>query len=350
MGAMRALPLLALSLVACGRTEPVRFPYVIDTSDQDGRTHADDGGIACIDGALALEPAHPVVTLVVDRSSSMGQRFTDSGASKWNSLKAALRTSLPPWNEAFELGLHLFPSKGVTQGCTDSGGFTLAPALANVDAVIEQLNQVAPGGATPTAVAIENAGAALSTLRTASSAKGLILATDGAPDCNEALPRGCVCTSGSTCSGTRCLDDARTIERISTVAASGIPTWVIGIRSSDDAVFFDVLNRMAVAGGRPQEGAQRFFSATSEAELEAAFTSIGQQVGECHYLTASVPDVGGSIALELDGAFVPYDVAAREGWAWVDAGNGEIALFGNACARAKALGVEKLSVVVQCAN
>lgn len=347
---MRSWWLLVLALVACGRTEPVRYPYVIDTSDADHRQRSADGGIACIDGALALEPAFPVVTLVVDRSSSMSQRFSTSNASKWNSLKAALRTSLPPWNDAFELGLHLFPSVGTSEGCTDTPGFLLAPALQNVDAVIEALNGTSPGGATPTAVAIENAGAALTGLRTASSAKGLILATDGAPDCNSALTRGCVCASGSNCSGTRCLDDARTIERIATVAASGVPTWVIGIRSSEDAVFIDVLNRMAEAGGRPQAGAQKFFSATSEGELEAAFTSIGQQVGECHYLTASVPDLGGSIAVELDGQFVPYDVAQAEGWAWIDAGNGELALYGDTCARAQTLGVEKLTVVVSCAN
>jgi hypothetical protein len=192
----------------------------------------------------------------------------------------------------------------------------------------------------------------LSSRRTAGSARALVLATDGAPDCNAALnARTCTCVGGNGgCTSVRCLDDTRSLERLRTLAASGIPTWIIGLRGASDALFVDVLNRMADAGGKPQVGAgQRFYSASSQQELESALGTIRRQVGTCRYLTPSVPDVGGTIELELDGTFVPYDATQTEGWSWIDANNGELALHGAACTRAEGLPIEKLVAVVKCA-
>jgi len=51
-----------------------------------------------------------------------------------------------------------------------------------------------------------DAGAAISGLRTAGSAKALVLATDGAPDCNANLPAGtCTCVGGGHSRLRRCL-------------------------------------------------------------------------------------------------------------------------------------------------
>lgn len=129
-----------------------------------------------------------------------------------------------------------------------------------------------------------------------------------------------------------------------------MPTWILGLRGSNDTVFVDTLNRMAVAGGRAQSGANQLFSAASQEELEAAFTSIRRQVGSCLFLTTSVPALGGSIELAIDGAFTPYDEHQLEGWRWVDPGNGELALHGDACLEALTLPIEALQVVVRCAN
>lgn len=339
--------LSVLLLLACGRTQPVH--YSTDGGDELLPARLPDGGLACVDGTLALRPARPVVMLVVDRSSSMNQSFPGTGATKWNALRSALHQALPPWNETLELGLQLFPSTGANT-CSVAAAPELSPAFQGVDAVLARLDGTGPGGSTPTALGVESAGAALTSLRTAGSAKALVLATDGAPDCNANLnPRACTCVGGTTCTATRCLDDTRTLERISTLAASGIPTWVIGLRSSSDAVFVDVLNRMAEAGGRPMQGTQHFFAASSQPELEGALAEIRRQVGTCHYLTTSVPDVGGSIELNLEGDFVKYDASQFDGWSWVDADNGELALHGAACARAEALPLSALSVVVRCA-
>ncbi|MFZ5440847.1 MAG: vWA domain-containing protein [Myxococcota bacterium] len=336
----------AVGLFACGRTAPVR--YSTDGGDEVAE-RLPDGGVACVDGALSLLPARPVVMLVVDRSTSMNQTFPGSASSKWVALRQALHGALPPWNDALELGLQVFPSASAA-ACTVSTSPELSPAFQQVDAVLARLDALSPGGSTPTALGVENAGAALLGRRTAGSAKALILATDGAPDCNDTLdPRTCTCVSGANCTASRCLDDARTLGRISALAGSGVPTWIIGLRSSNDALFVDTLNRMADAGGRPRTGTQRFYAASSQQELETAFTDVRRQVGACHYLTTSVPNEGGSIELHLDGDFIPFDPTATRGWTWVDAGNGELALHGDACARAEALPLSALSVVVACA-
>lgn len=338
--------LVALAVfLSCGRSDVVR--YSTDGSVPFGE-RGEDGGLTCVDGLLAVRPAQPVVSLVVDRSTSMSQSFPGTGTSKWNALRSALHEALPPWNEDLALGLTLFPAVG-NDSCGVSSSPELSPQVGVVSSLLARLDATAPGGSTPTALAVERASANLAAMRAAGASKALVLATDGAPDCNATLdPRTCTCLSGSNCSATRCLDDARTIERLQAAVNAGIPTWVVGLRSTDDARFVDVLNRLADAGGRPQVGSQRFFSAASQLELENAFAAIRAQVSVCHYLTSSVPNAGGSLELRLDDVFIPYDVQGVNGWTWIDSGNGEFALHGDACTKALARPVSALAVWVRC--
>ena len=347
---LRPLTAVVVLFLGCGRTQLV--DYAADGGEfDDWAVRKEDGGVACIDGRLALLPARPVVMLVLDRSSSMNQSFPGTGTSKWTALRGALHQALPPWGGSLELGTLIFPSLQ-SAACTVGSTADIEPALDNVSAVLAKLDSTSPSGSTPTAVALQRAGAAISSRRTAGSAKALVLATDGAPDCNTGLdPRTCVCVGGNgPCTAVRCLDDARSLDQLTTLAAAGIPTWIVGLRGSNDSLFVDVLNRMADAGGRPQVGgAQRFYSASSQLELETAFRTIREQVGRCRYLTPSVPDVGGTIELHLDGSFLPYDPTHTGGWTWVDTGNGELELNGDACTRSESLPLEALEVVVKCA-
>ena len=64
--------------------------------------------------------------------------------------------------------------------------------------------------------------------------------------------------------------------------------------------------------------------------IDEAMT-IRDQVGSCTFLTASVPDAGGTITVSIDGAEVPYDPANASGWSWGDRANGEVLFFGEAC-------------------
>jgi hypothetical protein len=172
--------------------------------------------------------------------------------------------------------------------------------------------------------------AALLSVRSSRSARAMVLATDGGPNCNGALnPQTCTCADlGAGCrrNANQCLDDVRTVARIASHANQGVPTYVIGIGNDAASATLDA---MANAGGRPQSGAHRYYAATSEAELDAALVTIRDAVGACTYLTPSVPDAQGRISLTIDGKTVPFDAA--NGWTWSDQANGEIVLSGAAC-------------------
>ena len=267
------------------------------------------------------------------------EKSLPGGDSKWAVLKQALSSTLPPVDASMQIGALLFPTGfGDGFGCGVPATPELTPALGQVTMLLGLLSATGPGGATPTAEAVKSASSMLLGMRAATSARALVLATDGGPDCNMALdPDTCVCASGTSdnCNkngkANMCLDDARTIEALEAARDAGAPTYVIGIQSEKNDVLVGVLDAMADAGGRPQSGDVHYYSAKSESELESALAAIRDQVGVCSYLTASVPDDGGSITVTIDGAPVPFDESAQEGWSWADKPNGEVLFSGAAC-------------------
>jgi hypothetical protein len=178
-------------------------------------------------------------------------------------------------------------------------------------------------------------------------ARALVLATDGAPDCNATLqPHTCRCASPPCNAATRCLDDKSTVDKISASLAEGIPTYVIGIETAGDTSFSDVLNAMALAGGRPQTGAaQSYYAARTASELDAALMTVSQQVGACVFLTTSVPNAGGTIQLVLDG-----NVLSDSQWSWQDRNNGEIVLGAELCQELAGQDAPQLTANVSCAD
>lgn len=293
----------------------------------------DAEAVKCHPGSFTLAKARPTVMFVVDRSGSMNTRFSSAG-SRWTVLGKALGGALPPVDSTMALGLLVFPLAGSSRNdtsCGLPGAVNLLPALHNAQPLLGVLGSTGAGGATPTADAIALAGKALLGARAAKSARAMVLATDGGPNCNSALdPATCVCADqGQNCrrDGALCLDDKRTVSRIGGFADQGIPTYVIGIGNDASATTLDA---MAVAGGRPQtNAAHKFYGASNESELDSALVTIRDQVGVCTYLTTSVPDETGTIRLFVDGKLLPFD--AIDGWAWVDRKNGEIVLSGAAC-------------------
>jgi hypothetical protein len=354
--ALPLLCLLAVTTFSCGRTELWRLPTDggVDAGADAGLDAGveDAGVVPCTPGHLTLTRAQPTVMFVIDRSGSMDTQF--GFTTRWRALSQALSQALPPVDQTMAMGALVFPVQNSPLACLAPGEANLMPATGNVASLLSIVQNSSPNGATPTAASIDAAAASLRTVRAAGTARALVLATDGAPDCNSALdPLTCVCANqgrGQLCgSGQACLDDLRTVARIAAQTASGLPTYVIGIQDQADSVFVDALNQMAIAGGRPQVGADTsYYSATSPSELTQAFQTIRDQVGSCVYLTASVPDAQGSIAIFIDGVQVPFDATGAEGWLWGDRNNGELVLRGAACARAEAEAAAQLAAQVAC--
>ena len=349
----RWLTAVVIITAGCGRTEIYRAPgdqLIIDAGiAEDAGSDIDAGMVPCTPGRIALTPAVPVVMFVLDRSASMNTSFGAAG-NRWQSLTAAFGQALPAADQTMQVGALVFPVGAGGQSCSAPGGANLSPAIGNVPALLRLMRVTSPAGSTPTSDAMDSAAAAVRGIRAAGTARALVLATDGAPDCNTALdPRTCVCVSNTGCTATRCLDDARTVDRIRALTASGLPTYVIGIQRESETALVAALNAMAVAGGRPRTGAsQQYYPATSDAALQTALVTIRDQVKGCVFLTTSVPDAEGSFTLTLGDTPIVEDDS--NGWRWSNRANGELLLSGEACALAERQAAPALTAIVACTD
>ncbi|MGH7282302.1 MAG: vWA domain-containing protein [Polyangiaceae bacterium] len=368
------LPLLSIVGASCGARSalvdgvadrdssiitPIDATFDVETPDV-----VDAETVSCTPGQIALNPATPVVEFVLDTSNSMELPLdTSSPTSKWDALRGALASALPPIDATTEIGAYIFPSSPGQNTCDTGPGAALEPKTNNVEPLLFKMLETTPHGGTPTALAIQYAATDLQSLRTATSARALVLATDGSLNCDDNLDGlTCTCTappdprSGfSPCRDPHdgqedCLDDKATEAAISTYTSQGIPTYVIGIESTADAQFESVLSAMAIAGGRPQAGPTPYYEARSSADLNAAVSSIRDSVASCTYLTTSVPDTDGSIIVTLDGVTLPFDPTHTNGWDWSDKANGEILLSGAACTQAAGEASPQLFAVIVCGD
>ncbi len=329
----------------------------LDASTQGDAALDGDAAVGCTPGTVNLAHATPSVMFILDRSGSMGDLLGRTGSgTRWQILSRALSTALPAVDTTMNIGALLFPGVGNTNQCSAPGTVDLAPTLGHVGPLLALMRKSPPNGGTPTADAVDVTAKFLLGVRAAKGARAMVLATDGEPNCNSALdPRTCTCVEsrGGGCQGRaqRCLDDARTIDRITSYDTQGLPTYVIGLQDTGNASFVSVLDAMAKAGGRPQlGGAHQYYSANSEAELTAALVTIRDQVGACTFLTSSVPDARGTIEVTLNGVVIPYDPTATNGWAWTNEPNGEIAFYGAACAAATSVGTRALDAIITCGD
>ncbi len=343
---------LGLAVWACGRTEVVspgpRLDAGLsadgggadagrDAGRPDGGVPTPDGGAdagfdggavepgpfvpkPCIEGRLPLERAVPIVMLLVDSSGSMAEPFDT--AVKAQSVKGALRTVLPSWDPFMLLGLTLFPSAG---GCSLSGSEAVqTPRRGQVDELVARLG--VSDGNSPLAGAVEGSQAVLAPLQAANATRQQVLITDGSPNCNASLP-STTCRCGKlNCLPEDCLDDARSIARVSGAAAAGIATWVIGIDTPDAGVR-GVLDGLAEAGlrARLRPDGRRYLHARTGNEVGLHLQAVGARICACSRISRSV----GRATVFIGGRLMPEDSA--DGWAWVDRENGELAFTGASC-------------------
>lgn len=354
--------LAALITFGCGRTEVVR--YSVEPPDAAVDAGLPDAGPPdagppdagppdagpCIPRPLPLEPAVPTAMFVIDRSGSMEEDLDgryDAGVTRWRVLETALRTVLPPLDRQLAMGALMYPHR--TFVCSAPSAIDLSPALGNSSGLLALFGGPDPVGGTPISEALSMASQHLLSLRTATAARALILATDGAPNCNSSLNNnGCVCTSVPTqnppnCdAATHCLDDVRTISTLRAILGRQVPTYVIGLGSSLNQ-FAGTLDQMAVAGGVPRQGVgPRYYSVANQAELTDAFGRITSQLTRCTFLLNGL-GANDTFVLLVGGVEVPR---GPNGWEWLDEANRELALTGAACDLAA--GGAAASVLVDC--
>jgi hypothetical protein len=345
---------ITLGVVSCGSRTGLFGPGVDDGvlgPTVDAGPDADlDGAVPCVPGRFNFELALTQLMFVIDRSGSMD--FTLDGQlggrpSRWTLLRDALEQTLPTFDQQIAMGAKFYPelprSNGSEESCRTDPGVALAPARGNARAIVDNFARPLPRGGTPTSEAVRVAAQYLT--RSRGVARTIVLATDGAPNCNGALDaRSCICTSASagiqcdqaTNGRFSCLDDGRTIETIRSIATDQkIPVFVIGIGSTEKPAFLRVLDEMAIAGGRPRATAPRHYNVQSPSDLTNALTTIRDSVAKCTYLTPSAPKNPDLITVEINGVVIPRDPAKINGWDWIDQAFGWLGFFGDACEAAQ---------------
>ena len=353
-----------LVVTACGSKTGLRVPE----RGNDAGPDADTDGSICASGRDTLEQRVPEVLFVIDQSRSMefgldGRTDPPPEDTRWVLLGDSLIRAIEARGDGFSFGALLFPDaptpiQDIQEACRLDSAVDIPIGGDNLGR-LSQLFQIGdPSGGTPTAEALR-----LARSRFAEPLPGVqrfvVLATDGAPNCNPdppVPPPACVCTGDSpmTCNDPetgpyQCLDDVSAITAVQALAdEDGIPVYVIGIDDPTKPEYRSVLDAMAIAGRRPRpEGAERYYDVRREEDLDDALEEITESLARCIYY------LGGSLAsadiesVRVGSTLIPRDPAGRDGWRVSNPASGEISLHGSACELAEGSG-EPLTAFGEC--
>jgi hypothetical protein len=182
----------------------------------------------------------------------------------------------------------------------------------------------------------------------------VILATDGAPNCNddasctsdqcqpniehfigsefECVPNGLPnCCTPPYGGGGNCNDGPATVTAVNQLAARGIPTYVIGLPGTSAPVYSQLLNQMALAGGTAQQNSPTQYYDSSSADVIIALRKIAAQIaGTCTFDLKDAPADEKLVNVYIDDIVLPQEPV--NGWTI----NGRsVTLVGSSCNRVK---------------
>ncbi|MBI5502410.1 MAG: VWA domain-containing protein [Deltaproteobacteria bacterium] len=285
----------------------------------------------CDEADFDIARVIPDMLIVLDRSNSM---FDDG---YWNPARDAIYAVTSAMDFEIWFGLMIFPNvtgsaicSGLSNQC-EPGHEPIVPVLeGNAIAIMDSLGSMVTCGGTPIAVTLQNARAYLDTLAADGHPKFVLLVTDGAPNCNDALDGAtCTCTSPMGCilNSGNCLDDARTISIIDDMRLAGLQVFVMGIGTS---AWMGTLDAMAAAGGTGMA-----FLAEDTAAIRTTFEEIAGSVATCEFDMQS-PDPSADpnlVNFYFDDVVVPGDTdgTCDNGWSWMDADHTRVQFCGDYC-------------------
>jgi len=303
-------------------------------------------GEICDQEEFTITHVTPDMMIVIDRSNSMNYNGF------WGPTRDAVMTIADAYDDQILFGLMVFPD----MTCVNGGGTQCDPSrgpLVNVapgmgDRIRSTLTPMQTCGGTPIAETLRRAHQALLAVAD-TNPKYVLLATDGAPNCNGSLNGAtcrCTCTDTSVCapcyaSNVNCLDDTRTYAEVDSLYSDRIKTFVVGM-STAATLWGDVLGTMATKGGT-----ERFYPAENPAEIDDVFEEITGLIASCEFdlnpSDAADPD---KVNFYFDGEVVPRDTTGTNGWDWVD--EDTVKFYGSYCDALLAGSVEDVSATYGC--
>jgi hypothetical protein len=329
----------------------------------------------CGNEVIPVIEERPNLYFILDRSGSMAELLIGSGMDKYTATRVAVRDMLKDVGHRVNYGAAVFPPRVNETGCEpgievfptvagDPLGSTLegrlGPTLTNL---LVTLANLPPEGGTPTAGTL----ASLRPLLTAlPHTTAVVLATDGAPNCNGALVCGAdrcqqnieravingrECTPDFNCCDPSqapnatfyCVDDDGTDQAVKALALANVKTYVIGMPGSEH--YAGLLERLAVSGQTAREGSPRYYAVSDVEDLTAAVRKIGVEVAiSCAIALDKPPPDQGRVNVYFDTRLVPAD--PDNGWAWT--GDNSLELRGSACDDLKSGNIQRVQVVSGC--
>lgn len=272
--------------------------------------------------------------LVIDKSDSMKDPTSTSNPdrSKAEDLVDAVRFVLNAYQGKIRFGWMAFPF----QTDCDPGVVSVPLGDDSADSIRDLLDNFFPWGKTPTGETLRNADEYYAELNDTGRTNFVVLVTDGLPTCpnGDGLPNP--------------QDDALALQAVGTLYSHGVGTFVIGLGENLNNSNPGLLNDMAEAGGHPQAGADKYYPADNQADLEAAFLDIAKVVMECHLDLEVVPEEPDFLWVYFDGQPISRDRAHLNGFDY-DETNNRIDFYGQACDRLKNGEVVKVDVKMGCA-
>lgn len=363
---------IAALAAACGSPQP---PMLRDPPARH------DGGLGVQDsGPLACNAASPelgvcacdelgVLTdvpnlyFVLDRSGSMTEN------DKWGTIRKVVAATMAKVGPRASFGAAYFPGPGgscnagvevmsVRPGDSPTG--TYGPTISRLLAA----TNIAAEGGTPTSATLRGLTPALQKLP---GRTFVVLATDGAPNCNfqQACDASqCLlniehygycqvggppnCCTANLYGPAQCLDAQPTLDAVATLAASSIPTYVVGVPGSGP--YADLLDSIAVAGGTARSTSPRYYrvDGTDPTAFADALSKIAAKiVATCTFPLAKPPEDPSRVNVYLDGAPVPQD--PTDGWTLDETDAGAVVtLVGKTCARVLAGDALSVRVITGC--
>jgi hypothetical protein len=352
-------------------------------ADAGNQSDAMDLGDGCGQTTVKGSSKEVDILLVIDRSGSMSSTPTGFATDKWAALKTALPAALDPVKGGISLGVELFPNNlttpipvSCTTQCWDMPAGEAAievpvgPGTTTLPNIVAKLAP-APSGGTPTRAALQ----AASDYFTTGSGKALagdkyvLLATDGGPNgnttpcpqdkCTVNLDLNQIgasymnyCDANLVADGPKsCLDDTPTQALLTTMAAAGIKTFVVGIPGSEP--YANTLDAFAVAGGEVPVGAMspKYFAVTAAGGvdgLKQVFETITHQlIKTCRLQLQSEPPDAMLLNVSVDGKTILYGDA--DGWTLDSTTSpATVELKGATCANVEMNGANSIQILYGC--
>lgn len=323
-------------------------------------TKADGAQCACLDVPLYVDP--PTIYFVLDRSGSM--RSPD----KWNQVRVTVGTIMRSLGPRARFGAAMFPAASATDACLPGDEILSVragdPPSSGVDgpttSALLAATRVTPSGGTPTGPTLERVRARLEGI---AGQKFVVLATDGAPNCNpnagcgydRCQPNledmyGCPKEGPRNCceppDGLRenCTDAATTLTAIGALKSRGIPVYVVGLPGA--APYASLLDEMATMGGTALATSPKYFAvgAASEDVMLAALKKVAAQItGTCTFDLEEEPADASLVNVYMDDVVLPFE--PDDGWT---ISGKTVTLVGAACERVKSGDVLDVRIIAGC--